>query len=130
MKFRNAIAGSLLIEMACVLGTGTLVLGLGLEMVRRAQYEAVLHHAAFLFTRTRVFGGDEARARKEMSHFVKRAFPDAMGTSFLRRLDMESLFSENAGESRGHLRYPAFFAFPYRGFRKHHFELTKYGVFP
>lgn len=102
---------------------------INLEMIRRATYEVVFHHAAFLTARFRVLGKNSAEARGFGLEFVGNALGEHVSRDARERPIDEKWFRE-ALESRWHFRYPAYLRFPYGGRIKHHFEVTKECKFP
>lgn len=110
-----------LITLACVLNT---------ELVRRAHYEVLLHHGAFLLVRGRALGKSNARVRAEVRDLLQKALGAERGKNLSRLLDVEESAVGKGMEVKVHYRYPSFLRFRYGRGTKHHFEITKPCKFP
>lgn len=128
---RRSARGSILVEGLAGVTLLLLAACLNLEVVRRAWYEVTLHHAAFLFARSRALGGGEERSRRLVRRFLFRALGEAKARAVGRGLRLGEDVDSLGLVSRVHYRFPAFLRFPYDAagrkpaWTKHHFEVTR-----
>jgi len=129
--------GSVLVEGCFAIGLLTFGLMLNLEIVRRAQFEVVLHHAIFLYTRDRALGENVGVSRRDATGFLAAALGDAKGRAMARRLRFRDYTWDGGIEGSVFYRYPFFIPFSTAGMRvpnnqptRHHFEMTKKCRFP
>jgi hypothetical protein len=116
--------GSILVEGIFGVGLLTLALMLCLEIVRRSQYEIVLHHSAFLVARASLFSTPEAPRRRAVD-FWKVVFGEEGARTRLRGAEISTEFPRGDAVGRVHLRFESFLKFPYRGGVKNGFEVTR-----
>jgi hypothetical protein len=104
--------GSVLIEGVLTLGLLVLpTMGLNLELIRAAQYQAGLHHVGFLYTRFRTFGVEERAARRRAIGALTRAFGAKEARRWQRSVDTEFESHDGFGEGTVVYRYPGFHAY-------------------
>lgn len=95
-----------------------LVVVLEVELWRRAQYEASLHLATFVWTRGRALGVVPAKHQSDVRALLKAV----LGERSLPPLHLSERSLVAGGmEGKLHFRFPALLALP----RKHHYEITK-----
>ena len=130
-RFNSNIRGSLVIEVTVSLVLLIFVMGVNLELVRRAFYETVFQQGVFLYVRDRALGFSYLAARKRVKVFFDRAFPLALSSQINQKIKITDNDSSEGIEGRFYLRYPSFFKFINSdGQMKHHFEVTKKCHFP
>ena len=103
----KASGGALLIEACLCLLPILFAMCLNLELVRRAQYELVVHHALFLFVRYRALGLGERESRRRITEHFGKFWEDGKGP--LSHLKDCSVSGENKGvEASLDYRYDCF----------------------
>lgn len=115
--------GAVMVEAAMILFPLLLLLVLLVEMHRRVFQEVLLHHAAFLSIRSRLWGS-EHRAREVVDRFLVQAMGREGARGFRRGLSVDFGQGEECF-ARAYRRYPALIAFSWNGKSKHHFEVTR-----
>ncbi len=121
--------GQLVIEALLILPLVLWLSGLGLDLVRRAEHHLVFAHITCLVARERVLGRDERSADELVRSHLSR-FWGGMGRGRETQLEVEEVISRNQWEVAAHIRYPAFFRFPWQGKTKHHMEASERCSFP
>lgn len=126
--------GSVLIE--GVFSLSLLVFGviLNIELVRRARFEVLLHHGAFLWVRGRALGRSEAEMTRVLRRFWETALGETAAKALAHAVRTKEAAVPGGGEVKLFLRYPTFLRFPIekekREMMKHHFQMTKPCKFP
>lgn len=121
--------GQVLLEAVVIF---SLLLGsvwINLELMRRAQLDLLLHHAAFLAARARALGASLSATRRELRGFLVRGWGSA-GNDLWRRTDYSEEFTADGGWVRLHARFPSLWNFRGADVTKHHFESTRKCLFP
>ena len=129
MKPTSKNRGQLLVETMLVLPLMLLLSGLGLDLIRRVEHQLILHHITCLVVRERALGLASQTSDELVRHHVKRFWGEAIERPG-QELRIEEVFGAGKWEVGAHLRYPAFFRFPWRGKTKHHMEVSERCSFP
>ena len=125
---KSARQGSVLIEGIMALTLLLLAVCLNLELLRRAQYEVLLHHGAFFLARGKALGVSGRESRHELKLFLERALGRSLGNRLHHFTAVDGQVNSSGSTVTLRYRFPTFlrFEFPNReGQNKHHFELTK-----
>ena len=127
-RLRRSQRGGILIEGVVALTVLLLAICLNLEMVRRSQFEVLLHHGAFLFVRGRALGVGLQESRQVLTDLLTRGLGKTLGSHLSRSIHLQETSGPGGRETTLHIRFPTFMRFEFpdgRGRTKHHFELTK-----
>ncbi|MBI1861829.1 MAG: hypothetical protein HYR96_13020 [Deltaproteobacteria bacterium] len=87
LVFRCSHHGQVLIEGLVALGLTTMVLALGLELVRSAQQKVLMRHSCFMYLRLRALGREEEVAMERTKKWMKEALPPS-GERFFRHTEL------------------------------------------
>jgi hypothetical protein len=117
--------GSIVLEGALALCLALLSLGLCLELTRRAEYEVLFHHAAFLGVRNLTLGEGKRKTEQQLQSFFAASLDESSARRVLHHLRFDQHEQLEPCEVKLQFRYPAFYRFRMPGYWKHHFELTK-----
>lgn len=114
--------GALLVEGTIALGVFCTALFANLELVRRAYFEVLLHHGAFLGVRAAVL---EAEPRASVRRFWVKALGESHGERFLKSAELDLIPFSRGVLYRAHLEFPTWLNFSVPGGTKHSFEVTR-----
>ncbi len=123
---KGNIRGMVLIESLASLVFITLpFLFLQLEMIKRAQHEALLHYGAFVASRLRALGVSQQSVRQNTRKILKQSGPTNVSHMLrhLRFSDAIRLGSRARFSVQLSYRYPTWIRFPIPEGVKHHLEV-------
>jgi hypothetical protein len=115
--------GSVAVEGCIAVAVFALVTPFLVDAVKRAQYQAGLHRAAFVFTRLRSLGVTVPEAKREVLDYLRDAFGE-------RGYEISESITGSGRWGAVHLRFEMSGPFRLRGGARHHLEVTERCLFP
>lgn len=115
--------GNIALEACLAVSVLVILVPFLVDAVRRAQYQAGLHRAAFMFARLRALGEPTIRAKAEAHRYLHIAFPK-------HAFEIDESVTGSGIWGRAHYRFPMLYGFSLGGVNRHHLEVTERCLFP
>jgi hypothetical protein len=120
----------MLVETSITIVIAALTVIMNLELIRRAQYEWVFHHTAFLDVRLKRLKSSNPPPLATIHRFLANSFGDEKGKFLSSHLKRELVLKGAGLESQVFYRFPSFQEVRLGKKPKHHFQMSRRCYFP